>query len=71
MREAVLRFPVACPECARELLMEFPTDSIAAALDAGDAIRLHASCHGRTWNAGRLEREQVREYLEATHLSRA
>ena len=71
MEDTLLRVPVVCPACGRELLMEFPTASIAHALDAGDSIRLYADCHGKVWQASCLEREQLREYLEVANLSRS
>jgi hypothetical protein len=59
MIDAVLRAPVSCPECAGELLTEFPAYAIAEALAAGDAIRLFASCHDKVWNAS-LDAETFR-----------
>jgi hypothetical protein len=58
MQESV-RIPVACPECGKETLTEFP------------AIRLQARCHGKTWHASPLEREQFRQYLDAANLPRS
>jgi hypothetical protein len=69
MENALLRIPVVCPKCGRELLNEFPIASVAEALAAGGSIRLHAKCHGKAWQASALEREQVREYLDAMELS--
>jgi hypothetical protein len=71
MEGTLLRIPVVCPECAKELLTELPTASIAEALATGRSIRLYASCHGKAWQANCLEREQLRDYLEAATLSRA
>jgi hypothetical protein len=69
MEDSLLRIPVVCPECGKELLTEFPAAAAAEALIRGDTIRLHASCHGRVWQASNLEREQLREYLEAVGCS--
>lgn len=71
MKDAVLRAPVACPDCAQEFLAEFPEMAVARALASGDTIRLFASCHGKAWNANSVEREQLREYLEAARMTRS
>ena len=71
MEDTLLRIPVVCPECAKELLAEFPTASIAEALATGGSIRLYAQCHNKAWQASCLEREQLREYLEAANLARS
>ena len=47
MEDSLLRIPVVCPECGEELLTEFPEAVVAEALNTGDTIRLHASCHAR------------------------
>jgi hypothetical protein len=69
MEDSLLRIPVVCPECGEELLTEFPAAVVAEALNRGDTIRLHASCDRRVWQASNLEREQLREYLEAVGCS--
>jgi hypothetical protein len=71
MEDTLLRIPVVCPECAKESLTELSTASIAEALTTGDVIRLYAQCHDKVWQASCLEREQLREYLEAANLSRS
>jgi hypothetical protein len=71
MENALLRIPVACPKCGREFLNEFPIASITEALAAGESIRLYVNCHDKAWQASVLEREQVREYLDAMELSRS
>ena len=68
MKNAVLRIPVVCPTCGRELLAEFPAVPLADALVTGDSIRLYASCHGQVWQANAVEREQLYQYLEAAKL---
>ena len=65
MQADVMRAPIACPTCAQELLTEFPSEAIAAALATGDTIRLFASCHDQVWDASYIEREQLKEYLQA------
>ena len=68
MEEALLRVPVVCPECCKELLSEYAAASLIEALTNGDSIRLYASCHRRVWPASVIEREQLRQYLEAAKL---
>jgi hypothetical protein len=67
MEDSMLRIPVVCPECGRESLNRFPIASTIEALVAGDSIRLQVNCHDRSWQASFLEREQLREYLEAVN----
>jgi hypothetical protein len=69
MKDAALRVPITCPECAQESLSEFPIAAIADALVTGDTIRLFASCHDKVWNASFIEREQLREYLDASQIA--
>lgn len=69
MPDAMLHAPIACPECARELLTEFRAASLAQALATGETIRLFASCHYKAWTASSVEREQLRAYLDAAILS--
>jgi hypothetical protein len=69
MQVAVLRVPIICPKCAQESLTEFSATDIAQALASGAAIRLFARCHNTAWTASGVEREQLREYFEATSLS--
>jgi hypothetical protein len=70
MDNTLLRIPIVCPDCARELLTSLPAASVAEALASGDSIRLFSQCHDQVWQASSLEREQLREYLEAVNLSR-
>jgi hypothetical protein len=67
--EAGMRFPVTCPQCARESLAKFSIGLITEALIAGSTIRLHATCHNLYWDANELEVEQIREYLGAVRLA--
>jgi hypothetical protein len=63
MIEPTIRFPVACPECGREQLTEFPMNEVVDALDRGSDISLVATCHDVIWTATELELEQIQEYL--------
>lgn len=65
-REPLVRFPVFCPTCAAERLTEIPVAVVTAALVKGGTIRLHATCHDKWWDATAVERQQMREYLDAT-----
>jgi hypothetical protein len=71
MEDTLLRIPVVCPECAKERLTAFSTGDIAQALATGVSICLHAQCHDKNWHASAIEREQLRQYLEASNLSRS
>jgi hypothetical protein len=63
--EPVIRFPVLCPLCRKETLAESSVSLVAEALMRHEALPLTSSCHGLTWAAGDIEREQIREYLAA------
>lgn len=65
MTEPEILFPVKCPICLRESLTGFRFSVVAAALATGD-LRLYASCHVASWDAGGQELEQIREFLDAT-----
>jgi len=65
VREPSLKFPVICPECARETVGEFQIAVIATALITGKPLRLYSACHDLYWTATHVEREQMREYLAA------
>jgi hypothetical protein len=71
MLPSLLRVPVVCPRCGEERLASFKRALIAEALGAGNTIRLFASCHDQWWNASYLEREQLKEYLDAQVLAGA
>jgi hypothetical protein len=68
VQQPSMKFPVTCPECAAELLTEFPVPFIANALATGKGIRLYASCHDTFWTATFLERQKLREYLGAMRI---
>ena len=63
--EPVIRFPVICPICLKESLAESPVGLVAEALMRDGALPPTSGCHGFTWSAGDVEREQIREYLAA------
>ncbi len=63
--EPVIRLPVICPVCLKETLAESPLGLVAEALMCHEALPLTSSCHGFTWAAGDIEREQIRQYLAA------
>ena len=63
MNKPLIRVPVVCPECRQEVLASLEVADISAALIAKERIRLHASCHGVSWEANPYEEEQLREYL--------
>jgi hypothetical protein len=68
MREPSMKFPVICPECARESIGEFQIAVIATALITGKSLRLYSSCHDVYWTATPVEREQLRECLAASSI---
>jgi hypothetical protein len=70
MEDSLLRVPVLCHECGKEILTELPSLATAEALLRGSPIQLYATCHGRAWQASCVELEQLREYLDAANLSR-
>jgi hypothetical protein len=63
--EPSLRFPVVCPICAKEQLATFSIAILTRGLLSGKSIRLYAACHDKYWDATRIEKEQLREYLSA------
>jgi hypothetical protein len=63
MIEPTIRFPVVCPKCGREKLIEFPINEVVYALNRGSGISLVATCHDVIWTATELELEQIHEYL--------
>jgi hypothetical protein len=65
MPDLLFRVPVTCPRCGEERLTNFSATMIGEALGAGNTIRLFASCHGEWWSASYIEREQLKEYLDA------
>jgi hypothetical protein len=68
MSEPKVRFPVICPTCHQEQLVEFPVDLVASGLITENRIRLFAPCHEVAWDASPVELEQIREYLGSAWL---
>ena len=66
MNEPTVRFPVTCPTCGNEMLVEFLVADISAGLISRKAIMLHTTCHDVSWKAGAVEIEQIRQYLGAS-----
>jgi hypothetical protein len=64
-----LRFPVKCPICASESLIEFPADPMRNALKNRYKLLFYAGCHEDPWIATAVEVHQIREYLAATSAS--
>jgi hypothetical protein len=65
VRDILIRFPVKCPLCSREHLIELPVAEVADALLRDEDVYLSASCCGVVWTASEIECEQIREYLAA------
>jgi hypothetical protein len=63
MPEPFLSFPVVCPQCGAEELFNLPVAILASSLLKATPIEFHTTCHDLRWNADRIEREQLREYL--------
>ena len=61
-----MMMPVTCPECGIESLCTLAVAVAAHALLSGERILLRSGCHSHEWEAGPLEREQLREYLGLT-----
>jgi hypothetical protein len=65
VRENQIRFPVTCPLCGNEHLLDLPVAEVADAMLRGEDVYLSASCCGVVWVASEIECEQIREYLAA------
>jgi hypothetical protein len=70
MREPEMIMPVTCPECGIESLFSLAVAVAAHALLAEEPILLRGGCHRHEWDAGPLEREQLRKYLGLTPIRR-
>lgn len=62
MQMPKIRFPVICPQCGVESLMNLPVAEAASGLMRG-SLKLKGQCLHAAWNATETEREQIREYL--------
>jgi len=71
MGESVVRFPVKCPMCGHESLVESSLDTILQTLATERPIKLYANCahHRVVWVASDIERGQIREYAAAVYFS--
>jgi hypothetical protein len=71
MNATFVRFPVTCPACSRESLARLSMDTILQSLATDLPLKLYAQCdrHAITWVANEVERNQIREYADAVHLS--
>jgi hypothetical protein len=65
VRDILITFPVKCPLCGREHLIELPIAEVADALLRDEDVYLSASCCGVVCTASEIECEQIREYLAA------
>jgi hypothetical protein len=65
MREIFIRFPITCPLCGKEQLIDLPVAEIADSLLKSEDVYLSASCCSVVWVASEIESEQIREYLAA------
>jgi phosphatidylserine synthase len=61
--KAFIRFPVTCPKCASEQLINLPVAEITNVVLRGENVYLSARCCGVVWVASEIECEQIREYL--------
>jgi len=59
----MFKFPIICPVCSREQIIELPKLRIIAALVGFHPIRLHSPCHDQFWDANATELEQLREFV--------
>jgi len=71
MSSSFIRFPVVCPKCGKEQLFAGSMRLIERQLRHGERIRLHARCHGASWDASPAELEQIGGYLSALRLGNA
>jgi hypothetical protein len=62
--EPIIQFPVIVPYASMSRWPS-PVGLLAEALMRDGTLQLTGSCDGFTWNAGDIEREQIREYLAA------
>lgn len=62
----VIRFPVSCPICRKEVITEYRRPDVVGALLNDRPIRLYAPCCDKTWTAAYIEMQQIRAYFDAT-----
>jgi len=68
MSEVMVRFPVRCPVCSSESLMQFPVRIVSIILVELRCLQLFATCHRQYWGASDNEMQQIREYFELVYL---
>jgi len=68
--EDLVRFPVSCPICRKEVLAEYRRADVVGALLNERPIRLYAPCCEKSWTAGYIEMQQIRAYFDAHRLER-
>ncbi len=66
MEHSYIRFPVTCPRCGQESLIECRAVIVSIALHECRGMRLYATCHDVHWDASAVELEQIREYFGAS-----
>jgi hypothetical protein len=68
METRLVRFPVTCPRCGSESLIQFRSSAVSVALTEWRSMRLYTPCHDLFWDASDLELEQIGEYFGITWL---
>jgi hypothetical protein len=71
MTNSTICFPVTCPCCDQEYLVASNLNMIVGALATDRRLILSSFCayHRVMWVANEIERNQIREYVEALHFS--
>ena len=66
--ERLVRFPVSCPTCRKEVIAEYRETDVVGALVNDRSIHLYAPCCQASWTAGYIEMQQIRAYFGAARL---
>jgi hypothetical protein len=66
-----IRFPVTCPICRTERLIDFRQSDVIGALVNDRPIRLRTACCDKAWTAGYVEMQKIRAHLNAARLESA
>jgi hypothetical protein len=66
MQESHIRFPITCPRCGSESLIEFRAVVVTIAVSEWRSMRLYSSCHHVFWDASDIELDQISAYLGAS-----
>jgi hypothetical protein len=66
--ERLVRFPVSCPTCRKEVIAEYRETDVVGALVNDRPIQLYAPCCQASWTAGYIEMQQIRAYFGAARL---